>query len=203
MKGLTNLVKVIDTIRLKLNRNLKILGLLPTFYDARTTSARDMLDELRVVGRPPRVQRDHPQHGQARRGATRRATDHVVRGFIRRRTNIPASSPGGGRPWPELISAPPPRRRLSEERELSPPSSACCPNDRHGSARRRSDDLRRSIDPNPDQPRLAFDQRHSDELAASVPRAWRCPDASSSFPRRRQAEMIAGGATLAGLASGR
>jgi chromosome partitioning protein len=50
MKGLTNLVKVINTIRLKLNRRLKILGLLPTFFDARTNLARDMLDELRVVG---------------------------------------------------------------------------------------------------------------------------------------------------------
>src|SRR5439155_22779563 len=36
MKGLTNLVKVINTIRLKLNRRLKILGLLPTFFDVRT-----------------------------------------------------------------------------------------------------------------------------------------------------------------------
>jgi len=50
MKGLTNLVKVINTIRLKLNRRLRILGLLPTFFDARTNLARDMLDELRVVG---------------------------------------------------------------------------------------------------------------------------------------------------------
>ena len=50
MKGLTNLVKVINTIRLKLNRRLKILGLLPTFFDVRTNLARDMLDELRVVG---------------------------------------------------------------------------------------------------------------------------------------------------------
>src|SRR6266540_5119372 len=50
MKGLTNLVKVITAIRLKLNRRLKILGLLPTFFDARTNLARDMLDELRVVG---------------------------------------------------------------------------------------------------------------------------------------------------------
>jgi chromosome partitioning protein len=50
MKGLTNLVKVINQIRLKLNRKLKILGLLPTFYDGRTILARDMLEELRVVG---------------------------------------------------------------------------------------------------------------------------------------------------------
>ncbi len=50
MKGLNNLVKVINTIRLKLNRNLRILGLLPTFFDGRTNLARDMLDELRVVG---------------------------------------------------------------------------------------------------------------------------------------------------------
>jgi len=50
MKGLNNLVKVINAIRLKLNRDLRILGLLPTFYDGRTNLARDMLDELRVVG---------------------------------------------------------------------------------------------------------------------------------------------------------
>ncbi len=50
MKGLTNLVKVINAIKMKLNRDLKILGLLPTFFDGRTNLARDMLDELRVVG---------------------------------------------------------------------------------------------------------------------------------------------------------
>jgi chromosome partitioning protein len=50
MKGLNNLVKVINMIRMKLNRDLRILGLLPTFYDARTNLARDMLDEIRVVG---------------------------------------------------------------------------------------------------------------------------------------------------------
>ena len=50
LKGLTNLVKVINLIRARLNRDLQILGLLPTFYDGRTNLARDMLDELRVVG---------------------------------------------------------------------------------------------------------------------------------------------------------
>jgi len=50
MKGLNNLVKIINTIRLKLNRDLRILGLLPTFFDGRTNLARDMLEELRVVG---------------------------------------------------------------------------------------------------------------------------------------------------------
>ena len=50
MKGLNNLVKVINAIRLKLNRDLKILGLLPTFFDSRTNLAKDMLEELRVVG---------------------------------------------------------------------------------------------------------------------------------------------------------
>jgi chromosome partitioning protein len=50
MKGLNNLVKLINAIRQKLNRDLRILGLLPTFFDMRTNLARDMLDELRVVG---------------------------------------------------------------------------------------------------------------------------------------------------------
>ena len=47
LKGLTALVKVINTIRAKLNR---VLGLLPTFYDGRTILGREMLDELRELG---------------------------------------------------------------------------------------------------------------------------------------------------------
>jgi chromosome partitioning protein len=50
MKGLNNLVKVINAIRQRMNPKLRILGLLPTFYDGRTNLARDMLEELRVVG---------------------------------------------------------------------------------------------------------------------------------------------------------
>ena len=50
LKGLTALVKVINTIRQKLNRDLKIMGLLPTFYDGRTILAREMLDEMRELG---------------------------------------------------------------------------------------------------------------------------------------------------------
>ncbi len=50
LKGLTALVKVINTIRAKLNRDLRVLGLLPTFYDGRTILAREMLDELRELG---------------------------------------------------------------------------------------------------------------------------------------------------------
>ncbi|TAM79083.1 MAG: ParA family protein [Chloroflexota bacterium] len=51
LKGLTALVKVINQIRAKgLNRDLKVLGLLPTFYDSRTILGREMLDELRELG---------------------------------------------------------------------------------------------------------------------------------------------------------
>jgi chromosome partitioning protein len=50
LKGLTALVKVINTIRAKLNRELRVLGLLPTFYDGRTILGREMLDELRELG---------------------------------------------------------------------------------------------------------------------------------------------------------
>jgi chromosome partitioning protein len=74
MKGLNNLVKVINAIRLKLNRDLRILGLLPTFFDGRTNLARDMLDELRVVG------------------------DHHVFGSIIRNTVKLGEAPLAGRP---------------------------------------------------------------------------------------------------------
>ena len=51
LKGFTALVNVINQIRAKgLNRDLRILGLLPTFYDGRTLLGRDMLEELRELG---------------------------------------------------------------------------------------------------------------------------------------------------------
>jgi chromosome partitioning protein len=44
-------VSVIEQIRSKgLNSNLRILGLLPTFYDGRTLLGRDMLQEMRELG---------------------------------------------------------------------------------------------------------------------------------------------------------
>jgi chromosome partitioning protein len=50
LKGLAALVKVISTIRSKLNKNLRVMGLLPTFYDPRTILGREMLDEMREHG---------------------------------------------------------------------------------------------------------------------------------------------------------
>ncbi len=50
LKGVAALLKIIKTVQLKLNQNLKVLGLLPTFYDSRTILARDMLDSLHDLG---------------------------------------------------------------------------------------------------------------------------------------------------------
>ena len=51
LKGFQALVNVIDQIRNKgLNSNLRILGLLPTFFDGRTLLGRDMLQEMRELG---------------------------------------------------------------------------------------------------------------------------------------------------------
>ena len=51
LKGFTALMNVINQIKTKgLNRRLRVLGLLPTFYDARTLLGRDMLQELRELG---------------------------------------------------------------------------------------------------------------------------------------------------------
>ncbi len=51
LKGFTALNNVIGQIRNKgLNPRLRILGLLPTFYDSRTLLGRDMLAELRELG---------------------------------------------------------------------------------------------------------------------------------------------------------
>ena len=51
LKGFTALVNVIGQIRGKgLNGELRILGLLPTFFDGRTLLGRDMLHEMREMG---------------------------------------------------------------------------------------------------------------------------------------------------------
>jgi ParB family chromosome partitioning protein len=60
-------------------------------------------------------------------------------------------------------------RRLSEERELSPAIVSLLSNDRQGRMRGgvRNIDVDR-ITPNPEQPRLTFEQESLDELAASI-----------------------------------
>ncbi|HEX3265121.1 MAG TPA: ParB/RepB/Spo0J family partition protein [Candidatus Limnocylindrales bacterium] len=60
-------------------------------------------------------------------------------------------------------------RRLSEERELSPAIVSLLSNDRQGRVRGgvRNIDVER-IEPNPEQPRLAFDNEALQELAASI-----------------------------------
>ena len=51
LKGFTALATLIAQIRAKgLNARLRILGILPTFYDGRTNLAKDMLAELRELG---------------------------------------------------------------------------------------------------------------------------------------------------------
>jgi chromosome partitioning protein len=51
LKGLSALIKVINQIRNKgLNPGLRVMGLLPTFYDSRTILGREMLAELREMG---------------------------------------------------------------------------------------------------------------------------------------------------------
>ena len=167
MKGLTNLVKVINAIRLKLNRNLRILGLLPTFYDGRTNLARDMLDELRVVG-------DHHVFSSIVRN-TVKLGEAPSSGGRSRRTPAAAKPPGRTVSWHErwwTLARPDFRaaaaRRLSEERELSPAIVSLLSPD----GPTRSVGVRivpvDKIEPNPEQPRLAFNQETLDELAASI-----------------------------------
>lgn len=50
LKGVAALLRIIKTVQNRLNPNLKVLGLLPTFYDSRTILARDMLESLKDLG---------------------------------------------------------------------------------------------------------------------------------------------------------
>jgi len=81
LKGLTALGKVITTIRSKLNKDLRVLGLLPTFYDSRTVLGREMLEEMR-------------EH----------AENHVFETIIRNAVKL-GEAPLAGRPITEYASA--------------------------------------------------------------------------------------------------
>ena len=50
LKGVAALLRIIKTVQSRLNPNLKVLGLLPTFYDSRTILSRDMLESLKDLG---------------------------------------------------------------------------------------------------------------------------------------------------------
>ena len=119
LKGFTALNKVITQIRAKgLNPNLRILGILPTFYDARTMLGRDMLDELGELG-------DHHVFDtmvkQTVRLARRpwRAAGDVVR-HARTPRGLPRAGPGGDRTWLDPTSGPRPPSAWRGAEELSP-----------------------------------------------------------------------------------
>ena len=50
LKGVAALLKIIRTVQARLNQDLRVLGLLPTFYDSRTILGRDMLESLKDLG---------------------------------------------------------------------------------------------------------------------------------------------------------
>ena len=50
LKGVAALLRIIKTVQTRLNPNLRVLGMLATFYDSRTILARDMLDSLKELG---------------------------------------------------------------------------------------------------------------------------------------------------------
>ncbi len=50
LKGVAALLKMVRTVQNKLNPELKVVGILPTFYDTRTILAREMLESLRDLG---------------------------------------------------------------------------------------------------------------------------------------------------------
>lgn len=50
LKGVAALLKMVRTVQSRLNPRLRVVGILPTFYDTRTILAREMLDSLHDLG---------------------------------------------------------------------------------------------------------------------------------------------------------
>ena len=53
LKGLKNLLNVVKTIHAKINKDLTVLGLLPTFVDQRTVLGKEMLAEMQGYADAP------------------------------------------------------------------------------------------------------------------------------------------------------
>ena len=192
MKGLNNLVKVINAIRLKLNRDLRILGLLPTFFDGRTNLARDMLDELRVVG-------DHHVFNSIIRNTVKLGEaplvgkpDHRVCRFERRRADVSRPRAGGDRSWLDQTSARQPRVDCPRSGRLSPAIVSLLSPDRRGASDRRPRRRRRSdrAESGAAAPRL----RRGDARGAGGvdPRARRPPADPRPPARRDSYQLVAG-----------
>ena len=169
LKGFTALVNVIEQIRTKgLNPHLRILGLLPTFFDGRTLLGRDMLQEMRELGDHhifENMIKQTVRLGEAplvgRPVTAYAANSEAARSLSRAGT-------GGDRTWLDRISAATAARRLAEERELSPTIiSLLSPEGTQRPTGVRNIPLDR-IKPNPDQPRMTFDEDALAELAASI-----------------------------------
>ena len=47
-RGLTLLLRTLDKVQSRLNRDLRVAGILPTMFDGRTTHAKEVLEELRT-----------------------------------------------------------------------------------------------------------------------------------------------------------
>lgn len=47
-RGLTLLLRTLDKVKSRLNRDLRVAGILPTMFDGRTTHAKEVLEELRT-----------------------------------------------------------------------------------------------------------------------------------------------------------
>ena len=169
IKGLTALIKVINTIKIKLNHDLEILGLLATFYDGRTVLAREMLAEPARARRSSRLL-DHDQADrEARRSAADRQAGDRVRDPLRRGARVPRPGAGGDRTWlasdrhsaRTSIASSTRRRRLTSRRGSSRSSSP-------RNARADPRGARLEILPNPAQPRLSYDEESLVELADSI-----------------------------------
>jgi len=120
LKGFTALNNVIGQIRSKgLNPRLRILGLLPTFYDSRTLLGRDMLAELRELGDHHVFNTMVKQHSPPRRGSPRRSGSDHIRHEFRGRPRIPRTGARGDRTWLDQISA-------ARQPSAYPKSAASC-----------------------------------------------------------------------------
>ena len=92
-RGVGHLLDTVREVQKRTNRDLEVLGVLPTLFDSRTNHSRAVLADVERPLRPGRPRAAHPQVGALRRGARDRALGAGDRPYVQGGRGLPRARP--------------------------------------------------------------------------------------------------------------
>ena len=88
-RGVGQLLDTVRDVKKILNRELEVLGILPTLFDGRSNHAREVLADVGEPLRPAGARAADPQDGALRRGPGGRPLDPVDGSHVQGRPGLP------------------------------------------------------------------------------------------------------------------